>query len=164
MSEAVIPPWRSPSRVRSVAVLAAAAWLVVAACGKALTLRSFSEALGDHGLVPRQLLLAATWGVPLLELGTGVSAVWLLLGGASARRAALPVLAMFGLLAGYALWLAIYPPAKPSSCGCGLSQVPIATWWPVAAKNLVVTAIIATCAFLPAGAGGALGGSKPDLG
>ena len=141
------PPQKSVGALglRTLLVFGIAAWLLVSAFGKFFSIDTFHDALRAHEIVPRELIPVTTWAFPALEAAVGTYAIWQLLTGRSLRSAALPLIVIFGLLAGYTTLLAIHPPAEPTGCGCGIASGPVEHWWPLAARNAVVVVLLVAC-------------------
>lgn len=140
----------TPIGASSLVLVAFALWLAAAAVGKIGATEEFRTALEAHGVVPAVGLGAATWAIPVAELLAAGGSIWLLVTGEPLRRAAVPILIAFGVLACYSVVLAVHPPPEPAGCGCGLSSAPVDSWWPLASRNLLSTLVIGVCWAWPA--------------
>lgn len=114
-----------------------ASLLLFMAVRQCVEFREFTNAVAEHGLIPASGAAITAAAVIICKLGVSVALLWAeITDVAEYQRVARTSAAGFlVLVAAYVTVLAISPPSKPVSCGCGLSNKPIETWSLLAARN-----------------------------
>lgn len=141
----------TPSWLRLVArlvVCAMAAGFVFSGAIKALDPASFQSAVRSHGLAPSPLVVPAAWAFTAVEGLGGMVALYLVLVDRRAPWGARGLAAIFAVIAVYAGALVVQPPPKPTSCGCGLSTLPVDSWAPICVRSAAAGAALLAVSFL----------------
>ncbi|MBL8758042.1 MAG: hypothetical protein JNK35_06395 [Phycisphaerae bacterium] len=123
-------------------VLGCAGWVALSGVSKACDPVAFASAVSAHGVVPAAGIDVAVRLVPIVEILTGMVAVYSIAAARSARWGVLPLAAVFMCLAAYLAVVALDPPAG-AGCGCGLSQEAVRSWWPLVVRNVALGACCA---------------------
>lgn len=116
---------------------------------KATDSSSLREALLAHQVLPAAAVPLAARVLPWVEIAAGFVALMLLLRPQRRRSGALLLSGIFGALTAYVLLVWMDPPAKPTSCGCGLSNAPISDWRSIVLRNAAMTLVPLILAFFP---------------
>ena len=110
---------------------------------KLLSPAAFREALLAQSLIPEPIVSQVAWGVILLEIVIGTSALWHIAGKGIIHRAVLMLASLFALFALYAGAMILFPPPAPTGCGCTGSDVTdIADWGAITWRNAATAALL----------------------
>lgn len=155
------PARLKPSAIRTVARLAVCATALVfvfSAAMKVLDPVHFREAVREQGVIPLAYVPPAAWAFTAVEGLCGLLALYAVLvdrRAPSAPWGARGLAALFAIIAVYAAVLVVKPPPKPTSCGCGLSTLPVDSWLPILVRSIAGgVAMLAVSFLLRPGPGG----------
>ncbi len=153
----VAPARVKPSAIRTIArliVCAMALVFVFSAAMKVLDPAHFRDAVREQGVVPSAYVSLAAWGFTAVEGFCGLLALYAVLVDRRAPSPLTPPWAarglalLFAIIAAYAAVLVVQPPPKPTSCGCGLSTLPVDSWLPILVRSVAGGAALLAMSFL----------------
>jgi len=110
---------------------------------KLLSPAAFREALLAQSLIPEPIVSQVAWGVILLEIAIGSSALWHVAGKGTIHRAVLMLASLFALFSLYAAAMILFPPPAPTGCGCaGSGTTDIADWGAITWRNAAAAGLL----------------------
>jgi hypothetical protein len=132
-----------------VASISGASVLLFMAVRQCVEFREFTTAVTEHGLIPASAAGITSAALIVCKLGVSIALLWAEMTDVAAYQkfARCGVAGLLILLAAYVTVLAISPPSKPVSCGCGLSNKPTKDWSLLAARNWGLAAFASALAF-----------------
>lgn len=148
------PARLKPSALRTVARLAVCATALVfvfSAAMKVLDPSHFRDAVREQGVIPVAYVPLAAWAFTAVEGLCGLLALYAVLvdrRAPSAPWGARGLAALFAIIAVYAAVLVVKPPPKPTSCGCGLSTLPVDSWLPILVRSVAGGVALLALSFL----------------
>lgn len=122
---------------------ATAAFVLYNGLGKAASIDEFSRVLVAHAIIPAGAAMTIAWLVTALEVAVACAAVFAITEPRRSWWGAALLAALGLLLSAYLLAVGVWPPPKPTSCGCGWNKAPVESWFLLSARNAALSSVFA---------------------